>query len=125
MVLALPFEKGLRPDDTGVETLPRRRGQAHHALEAVDEVLRRALAVDRRGELDARPDVEDVGLAAVRDAAVGHVRHLARHVGHQFGTRCPGRGRVVQQIAEDGVLDGPAVGLPKSMAGSSVCGSPW
>ena len=109
--LGLAVEEGLQTDDAGVVALGRRRGQAHHALEAVDEVGRRALAVHRRRELDARPDVEDVGLAAVGDAAVGHAGHLGGHVGDDLRTGGAGATAVVEQVAEDGVLDGPAVAL--------------
>ena len=109
--LGLAVEERLQADDAGVVALRRRRGQAHHALETVDEVLRRDLAVHRRRELDAGLDVEDVGLAAIRDAAVGHGRHLGRHVGDDPGAGGARAAAVVEQVAEDGVLDGPAGAL--------------
>ena len=122
--LGLAVQERLQADDASVVALLRRRRQAHHALEAVDEVLGRALAVDRRGEPDAGPDVEDVGLAAVGDAAVSDGRHLGRHVGDDLRAGRSGALAVVEQVAEDGVLYVPAA-VSKSIAGSSVCGSPW
>ncbi len=99
-------------DDAHVEGRGRRARLEHHALEAVLEVGRRHLTIDRRLELDALAQVEGVRLAVGRDAAVGGAGHLGRQARDELGAGLAGLVRVLQEALVDVVLDLPVDDVP-------------
>ena len=112
-LVGLALHELVGADDAHVEGRGRRARLAHHALEAVLEVGRRHLTVDRRLELDALAQVERVHRAVGGDAAVLGAGHLGGEARDELGAGRSGLVRVLQEALVDVVLDLPVDDVPR------------